>query len=151
MRRADGSIACAPDITIEDVTLAGPCHVCTITQMQDVGSRGRLHPSVARSRRAAARSSSSPSAAAVSFAPPVALSAVCGGAGGLGSLLLPPVSLSAAGPSLPDVAVSIFRGTPRTRGRREETAPAVSAGSSSSSSSSSESQHSAGTAPEDPF
>ena len=79
MKRADGSIVCAPDITVEDVTLPGPCHVCTITQMQDVGSR-RLHPSVARSRRAAARSS--PSAASVSFAPPLALSAMCGGAGG---------------------------------------------------------------------
>jgi hypothetical protein len=131
MRRADGSIVCAPDITVQDVALPGPCHVCTVTRMQDVGSR-RLHPSVARSRRA---TRSSLSAAAVSFAPPVALSALCGGAGGLGSLLLP-VSLSAAGPGLPDVDLP------------EETAPAVSAGSSSSSSSESESERSAGTAPE---
>ena len=130
MKRADGSIVCSPDITVDDVTLPGPCHVCTITQMQDVGSR-RLHPSVARSRRAAARSS--PSAASVSFAPPLALSAMCGGAGGLGSLLLP-VSLSAAGPGVPDVDLP------------EEAETAGSSGSSSSSSSSSE--HSPGTAPE---
>ena len=133
MKRADGSIVCAPDITVEDVTLPGPCHVCTITQMQDVGSR-RLHPSVARSRRAAARSS--PSAASVSFAPPLALSAMCGGAGGLGSLLLP-VSLSAAGPGVPDVDLP------------EEAEPTGSGGlSSSSSSSSSSSEHSPDTAPE---
>jgi hypothetical protein len=110
MKRADGSIVCSPDITVADVALPGPCHVCTVTQMQDVGSR-RLHPSAARSRRAAARSS--PSAASVSFAPPLALSAMCGGAGGLGSLLLP-VSLSAAG--VPDVDLP------------EETEPALSAG-----------------------
>jgi hypothetical protein len=130
-------IACAPDImiTVADVALPGPCHhdVCTVTQMQDVGSR-RLHPSVARSRRAAARSS--PSAASVPFAPPLALSAMCGGAGGLGSVLLP-VSLSAAGLGVPDVDLP------------EETEPALSAGSSSSSLSSSSSEHSSGTgAPE---
>ena len=132
MKRADGSIVCSPDITVADVALPGPCHVCAVTRMQDVGSR-RLHPSAARSRRAAARSS--PSAASVSFAPPLALSAMCGGAGGLGSLLLP-VSLSAAGPSVPDVDLP------------EEAQPALSAGSSSSSSSSSSSEHSPGTAPE---
>ena len=132
MKRADGSIVCSPDITVADVALPGPCHVCAVTRMQDVGSR-RLHPSAARSRRAAARPS--PSAASVSFAPPLALSAMCGGAGGLGSLLLP-VSLSAAGPSVPDVDLP------------EEAQPALSAGSSSSSSSSSSSAHSPGTAPE---
>jgi len=132
MKRADGSIVCSPDITVADVALPGPCHVCAVTRMQDVGSR-RLHPSAARSRRAAARSS--PPAASVSFAPPLALSAMCGGAGGLGSLLLP-VSLSAAGPSVPDVDLP------------EEAEPALSAGSSSSSSSSSSSAHSPGTAPE---
>jgi hypothetical protein len=32
MRRADGSIVCAPDITVQDVALPGPCHVCTVTE-----------------------------------------------------------------------------------------------------------------------
>ena len=43
MRRHDGSVVCAPHVTIADVTLSGHCSVCPITQLKDVGSRHGSH------------------------------------------------------------------------------------------------------------